>query len=285
VSADVLSQLRDYGSLLEDAQDPLTVSDAISRAQHIQTLPDDQPGIGAGQTKRRARVFVFVAGLVVLVVVSILLASLQTEVPPAGTSIPGPDLPTTLSGPSDPAEIGRSYFRTLDDADESGWWALFADDAEVVYLLDGGERRGSIALDSQDGATEARRANQAIYDFLTAIRATYTDVTCSADGSGDGGSGRAIVNCTYTYESLITKVMDLILPGRAQFAVQDGRIITVNYDIVDFAPVQDVPNSYLQERQPDTFSGLCEEVPGRGAACARLYLRNLEGIAQAWEER
>jgi hypothetical protein len=91
----MLSQLRQYGSLLEDAQEPLTVSDVISRAQPIQTLPDDQPAIGARKTRSRAKALVFAAGLLLLVVVSVLLGPLQTEVPPAGITVPGPDLPTT----------------------------------------------------------------------------------------------------------------------------------------------------------------------------------------------
>ena len=104
----MLSQLEEYGSLLEDAQNPLTVSDVISRARHIQTLPDDQPATGAGTTKRRARALVFAAGLVLLVVVSILLASLQTEVPPAASTIPGPVLPTTVPGPDIPTTVPTS---------------------------------------------------------------------------------------------------------------------------------------------------------------------------------
>ncbi|MGH8948306.1 MAG: hypothetical protein ACRDXF_05540, partial [Acidimicrobiia bacterium] len=97
MSTNMLSQLRDYGSVLEDAQNPLTVSEVISRAQHIQTRPDDQPATAMGTTKRRTRALVFAAGLLLVVVVSILLASLQTEIPPAGTTIPGPNLPITFS--------------------------------------------------------------------------------------------------------------------------------------------------------------------------------------------
>lgn len=184
-----------------------------------------------------------------------------------------------VASPSDPTEVARSYFQNLTNADQVGWWALFADDASARYEVNGQVMYGKLA------DQETRAALQSDYDYITITGGTHSDVNCTLFEPSDNVlSGDAVyVICTYSYKSLITEVMDVALKGAARFEVQDGKIIELNHDIIDFAPVREVPVTYMKLHHPDEYSALCE-VPNNGAACAQLMLDNLDGISLAWDE-
>jgi hypothetical protein len=102
----MLSQIRDYGSQMDEGQAPLTVSEVIGRASVVQTIPQDPRGIQSRPTRRGWKVLAFAAGLVVFVALTIVLAATRTDVPPAVTTIPTPTttpvIPPTTVLESDP---------------------------------------------------------------------------------------------------------------------------------------------------------------------------------------
>ncbi len=125
MSRDILSQIRDYGSQIDDGQAPLTVSEVIDRASVVQTIPQDPRGIHPRRTRRGLKAFAFAAGLVVMVALTIVLGATRTDVPPAVTTIPTPTTtpvipPTTVSAPEpDPTPLVKWPQSSLEEVREA----------------------------------------------------------------------------------------------------------------------------------------------------------------------
>jgi hypothetical protein len=69
-------------------------------------------------------------------------------------------------------------------------------------------------------------------------------------------------------------------------AVQDGKVVNLIIDSPNFTPLRDVPVRYLMEHHADELVDLCGGGPGvfnGGAECGRLYMDNLDGMAELWE--
>ena len=159
----MLSQIREYGSQLDEGQAPLTVSEVIDRASAVQTIPQDARGIHPLQTRRGRKALAFAAGLVLMVALTVVLAATRTDVPPAVTTIPTPTTtpaipPTTV--PPTTVTTGATVLDSFTSATSFGafeWTRVEADQAIYPWAEFGGQVAGlDEALNgwvSSDGVT------------------------------------------------------------------------------------------------------------------------------------
>ncbi len=161
MSHDLLSQIREYGSQMDDSQAPLTVSEVIDRASVVQTIPQDLRGIHPRPSRRGLKAVAIAAGLVVVVALSIVLAATRTDVPPAATTIPTPKLQNEWvafpigdsAGDHDIylVSVGESAFRVVgSDSDglDQECPAFSPDGGRLAY----GEAEGTFETDYASGA-------------------------------------------------------------------------------------------------------------------------------------